>query len=49
MERTCPGSKAHTNGKAGTIAPGLLPEAINRLTGESVTYITAIVEMEPTR
>jgi hypothetical protein len=49
MERTCPGSHAHGRGKTNTITPGLLPEAIKRLTGESVTYITALVEREVTR
>ncbi|MGA8184396.1 MAG: hypothetical protein WB819_12230 [Terriglobia bacterium] len=49
MERTRPGSQVHANGEANTVAPGLLPEAIKRLTRESVTYITALVEMEVTR
>jgi hypothetical protein len=49
MEGTCPGSHAHANGEANAVVPGLLPEAIKRLTGESVTYITALVEMEVTR
>jgi hypothetical protein len=33
MERTRPGSQVHANGEANTVAPGLLPEAIKRLTG----------------
>ncbi len=48
MERTRPGSQAHANREANTASPGLLPEAIKRLTGESVTYITALAEVETT-
>ena len=46
MERTCPGTQAHADGKANTIAPGLLPEAINRLTGKSVMRVTDVMDME---
>jgi hypothetical protein len=48
MEGTCPGSHAHDRGKTNTVTPGLLPEAIKRLTGKSVTYITALGEGETT-
>ena len=49
LGKNLPGSHAHAKEKANTITPGVLPEAIKCLKGQSVIYITALIKMEVTR